>query len=1162
MKSSFLALIFACIPIFLSGCRMAERPAASSAAGKKLQILSIGFDSAQQDSIELAKQPDFEVRIVPVGGSILDPKGTRTAQLTYYWLDFHRSVENVEEDILNALERCPDIIILGARPQWQNYPQSVQSRILENVRKGAVLSIFAVSPDLRKIISGEGRREKLELPFAAIPGKDPFRFEFWKLGQGKVIIQPGYVDYRFGNFAPHIPATERGQHRYWMERYAELLRCAWRKPRKIVSSATTLYRQDGTSIAPGSPLASGLYFRLTEHFSEGGKLYGKSGKAFVHDTPHGIRSLQFLSDTVLKPGMTMHLRPDWKKKSASGESTLLLRDIYGRVFYRKTFPGTPETVEAVLPEGSCSVLNFAILTYRAGKNAAPESAAAEFTVPANRADPDFYFLTWNGAMGDTVRHQNFLWKLRENGIDGVTNMAPKVRTLRSAALAGLLCVPYTAAFHNTLIPNLFDEKKIQLQREKAVQAAEFGRRYGVPAHSLGDENYVSAFKDTGRFWDDPKLWKAFHAFLKRNYGSLAELNRAWKKSYGDWNEIRFSKETEFFSFEYPAAWIDYRCFIADTFLRRQKELRDAIRKIDPDVKVGWEGGEQFSSYDGYDLYRYVSEFDMSNVYARSFDTKMLPNKIFNGYCVRSFAPENALTGFWMNGIDYPSGLRSVPWLALFSGMNSIWWWHSTFPDHENSVLRYDSTPGGPFRETAREVRRIKAGPATVLKHAQAEKPKIAIHYSAVNFHASSLSGVVGHHVNNLGVHEVQWSVSPASKMKNLPETFLRMWGKGLPVGHYAPAFKTWASLIKDLNLDFTVIDRRQVETGKLNEFRILILPFAESLSDREVSAIRDFAEKGGCVIADYHTAIRNGHGSFRQQGALDDLFGIRSRRPFRVRYKKENVMIESNMGDWLAAFKLPVSFTQPELSVTTGKILGASDSGTPAFIFNSPGKGAALYCNFDFYEYFELRRIGMENDVREYFRNFLVRYCKMPVFGSVRNAVTHAPVSSCALFRFRDGAAAYTGVLSERTANGENEMMVCVPMNREGHIYDILGKRYLGCGKKAVLKMVRGMPLFLASFPRPIPAPRWNGQHSVSAGDALTLSLKVGTMPHSVRIRVLAPDGRELAHYGKILYLKNGTGKFVLRTAFDDPPGQWQVTAEEIISGKRSVHSFRLNPAK
>lgn len=139
---------------------------------------------------------------------------------------------------------------------------------------------------------------------------------------------------------------------------------------------------------------------------------------------------------------------------------------------------------------------------------------------------------------------------------------------------------------------------------------------------------------------------------------------------------------------------------------------------------------------------------------------------------------------------------------------------------------------------------------------------------------------------------------------------------------------------------------------------------------------------------------------------MDDLFGIRSRHPFLVRYKKENVMIESDMGDWLAAFKLPVSFTQPELSVTTGKILGASDSGT------------------------------------------------------------------------------------------------------------------------------------------------------------LTLSLNIGTMPHSVRIRVLAPNGRELTHYGKILYLKNGTGQFVLRTAFNDPPGQWQVTAEEIISGKRAVHSFQLEPAK
>ena len=147
-------------------------------------------------------------------------------------------------------------------------------------------------------------------------------------------------------------------------------------------------------------------------------------------------------------------------------------------------------------------------------------------------------------------------------------------------------------------------------------------------------------------------------------------------------------------------------------------------------------------------------------------------------------------------------------------------------------------------------------------------------------------------------------------------------------------------------------------------------------------------------------------------------------------------------------------------------------------------------------------------------------------------------------------------------ANGKNEMMVCVPMGREGYIYDVLGKQYLGCGKQAVLKMTRGMPLFLASFPRPIPAPRWNGRQTVSAGDVLKLSLNVGTMPHSVRISVQAPDGRDQVHYGKILYLKNGTGEFVLRTALNDPVGKWQVTAEEIVSGKRAVHSFRMDQKK
>ncbi len=1156
MKPYAISLLSACTFALVSGCHTPDRSDSVSSSNEKIKILSLGFDSAQRDSVELSKQQDFVVKIVPVGGSILDSTGSLMEQKTFYWLDFHRSPENVEQDLLKALDQNHDVIIMGARPLWEKYPESVRKKILERVENGAVLSTFGASAAFREVMEGKWSREHIKLPFAAIPGNDPFRFEAWNFGRGKVITQPAYLDYRFGIFAPQITEAERGRHNYWMERYAELLRRARQKQQRAVSTVSAIYRQDGVFVPEGKIFSSGIYFAVTEYFDANHELTGKSGEVIVRDNPLGIRSLKFISDTVFKPGMSMKLRADWKQKSDSGESKLSLRDIYGRVFYRKTVQGTPEIIEVLLPEGSCSVLNFADLEYRENDEV-PECASTEFTIPANRNRPDFYFLAWNGAVGATVRHMDYFKELKKNGIDGITNMAPNANTLRSATLAGLLCVPYTAAFHNTVISSFFDEKKIQENLEKAINAAELGKRYGVPAHSLGDENYVSAFKEEGRFWDDPKLWNAFREYLKRTYGSLEKLNQSWKKSYENWNEIRFAGEPDFFSFERPAAWVDYRSFVSEIFIRRQKELRDAIRKIDPETQVGWEGGEQYSSYDGYDLYEYVSEFDMSNVYARSFTSKMLPNKMFNGYCLRSFAPKKALTGFWMNGVDYPTELRTIPWLTLFSGMNSIWWWHSTFPEHESAALRYDFTPGGPFRETAVEVRKIKEGPATILKHAEAEKPNIAIYYSTANFHASNLSAVVGNHINNLGAHEAQWGVSPAVKMKNQPEPFKRMWGSGLPVGHYAHAFKAFATLVKDLNLDFTVIDRRQVENGILKDYRILILPFTESISDREAEAIRDFVNNGGCIIADYHTGIRDGQCNFRQTGVLDDLFGIRSSYPFRAQYKKESVIIESSMGDWLASFKLPVSFTQPELIITTGIPLGASDSGTPVFLFNRVGKGCSLYFNFDLYDYFELRRENRENDIREYFRNFLLRYCKWPSYDVIRNT-DFAPLPATSIFRFHDGDVTYVGALSENLRNREKKVTVNVPMNQEGHLYDVLAKEYLGYGKCAEVKWQPGTPLLLASYPTRIESPDIKGEKDISSGKLLKLSINAGKEPHTVRIRVFAPDGTEMEHYGTVLYLKDGRGEFILHTALNDQPGRWKVTVEEVVSGKRNTHGFQL----
>jgi hypothetical protein len=62
--------------------------------------------------------------------------------------------------------------------------------------------------------------------------------------------------------------------------------------------------------------------------------------------------------------------------------------------------------------------------------------------------------------------------------------------------------------------------------------------------------------------------------------------------------------------------------------------------------------------------------------------------------------------------------------------------------------------------------------------------------------------------------------------------------------------------------------------GQSGDFAVLILPNVGALSDSEAEAIREFARRGGAVIASGATSLYDGWGDARPDFALADLFGV------------------------------------------------------------------------------------------------------------------------------------------------------------------------------------------------------------------------------------------------------------------------------------------------
>jgi len=94
--------------------------------------------------------------------------------------------------------------------------------------------------------------------------------------------------------------------------------------------------------------------------------------------------------------------------------------------------------------------------------------------------------------------------------------------------------------------------------------------------------------------------------------------------------------------------------------------------------------------------------------------------------------------------------------------------------------------------------------------------------------------------------------------------------------HFRHGRAGWAWLLKECGLGFNMVAADQVEEGRLIEegLKVFIMPSSMAMSDKEITAVRAFVEKGGVVIADYAPAIADRRLIMRETSALGDLFGI------------------------------------------------------------------------------------------------------------------------------------------------------------------------------------------------------------------------------------------------------------------------------------------------
>ena len=628
--------------------------------------------------------------------------------------------------------------------------------------------------------------------------------------------------------------------------------------------------------------------------------------------------------------------------------------------------------------------------------------------------------------------------------------------------------------------------------------------FGPTLYSLGDENhydYRSGFSPAGQ--------QAFREYLKRTYGSLDDLNRAWRTEYRDWSDVALLPRDEALKRGLWPMVHEHMAFNESEYADYHHFLADAIRSADRFAIVGAEGSEPG------DLEKTITGMEIWGPYADKRGNELL----------RSLAGPDVVRGNWWGGYSGSHGARAgalLLWKQLLSGaVNTSLFYAATGSE---GLFHPDLSFADYFVKMLPEVREIYAGIGQLVSRGRVADDGIAIHWSQASEHAASLFSALG---------------SPKQSHGNLLGTLDRC------------------------GLGYRYLTTRMVEDGKLrpDSWRVLFLPCSQAISNREAEAIRRYVEAGGTVVADVGAGMLDGHcqrlwNAGPWKGQLDDLLGLNRTGEPAPKSTRPGLAEASPLSlDGLfggagagrpAATAAPVAdgrrWTLVGVPLRVDAAVAAGDArpaamvdGVPVVLARTVGKGKVGTLNFSFPS-------GEDAQGLAFVRNLLAAVGVTPT-GEMANGDGYL------LRRFEVGALTLVGVVRDGEGAGDALLRFAQP----AYAYDVRSGEALGRVSQIRIATAGPRARLFALAPaatKRLSVQATGGKRGRKVGIVVRLDAG-GVDPGGrvIRVRLLRPDGSEATCYRSYLTLTTGGSELQLPTALNDPAGTWSVVATDVATG-------------
>jgi beta-galactosidase len=404
----------------------------------------------------------------------------------------------------------------------------------------------------------------------------------------------------------------------------------------------------------------------------------------------------------------------------------------------------------------------------------------------------------------------------------------------------------------------------------------------------------------------------FIAWLKKKYGTVEELNKAWAAH-------RWSRRlNRFEGVDLPLAdgpgpserYLDLHRYWSDVTVARLEEL-EAIRRRNmpnvPSISNLWDtaprrGFDYLASYKSYVSYG-AEGFYPGDPISGAFGALMTKGDLATPIWFNEFTAGGG--GYY----GTPGRSRMYAYLSLLMGAQGILaWTFNSHPGGEEQALfglvDHDGTPSWKVDEFARIASEFKQ--LDKFGFPRYTHPEVAIAYSfdsAIDSHPNGPSNTTLQYFRTLYATQVQ--------------------------GAFEPLFRA--------NIDTAIIN---IGHDSLSPYKLVVVPADYVMDPDSAKAVRDYVNGGGTVVMTAYSAKVDEHGLWFDTplpGRLSDVFGLKT----NAFYEGETINFDLD-GKSIETRAHRYEVLEPSTATVLARFTNTVDH-PPAVTINKFGKGSAIY---------------------------------------------------------------------------------------------------------------------------------------------------------------------------------------------------------------------------